>query len=266
MLILKRISSWNLWIHAILILSFIYSSSLISPKVSLIRCVHLWYQVLILMEVPWIFVMIDARIEVAATLARITVLLHYSVGIKERVHGGYPFIIVLLWVVIINRSGCSYWFNLELIMLLLWVEHIRMLLAKLHRGVSLWEVTFTDRFKSLQRATLGHRIKHLTLHVLSMHKTSDVLFLLFEESLAILVEHLIDLLPVHALWDFRLAMEVVLIYCPVWIDTSEHANTYMSPLNRFFSKSLWVIQVIILLNSLKSGLNACASTVLFLII
>ena len=40
--------------------------------------------------------MIDARIEVAATLARITVLLHYSVGIEERVHGGYPFIIVLL--------------------------------------------------------------------------------------------------------------------------------------------------------------------------
>ena len=56
--------------------------------------------------------------------------------------------------------------------------------------------------------------------------------------MAILVEHLIDLLPVHAFWDFRLAMEVVLIYCPVWIDTSEHANTYMPPLNRFFSKSL----------------------------
>ena len=99
-------------------------------------------------------------------------------------------------------------------------------------------MAFTDGVQSLQRATLGHRIKYLLLLVLSLYEASDVLLLLFEEGLAVLVEHLIDLLPVHAFWDFRLAMEVVLIYCPVWIDTSEHANTYMSPLNRFFSKSL----------------------------
>lgn len=57
-----------------------------------------------------------------------------------------------------------------------------------------------------------------------MYETCDVLFLLLEESLAVLVEHLLDLLPVHAFRDFRLSMEVVLIYCPVWIDTPQHAD------------------------------------------
>ena len=99
-----------------------------------------------------------------------------------------------------------------------------------------------------------------------MPETSDVLFLLFEKSLTVLVEHLIDLLSVHAFWDFRLAMEVVLIYCPVRIYTPQHANAYMSSLNSLCSKPLRIIRVLILLNSLKTGLNACASAILFLIV
>ena len=102
-------------------------------------------------------------------------------------------------------------------------------------------MAFTDGLQGLQRATLGHRIKYLLLLVLSLYEASDVLFLLFEESLAVLVEHLIDLLSVHAFRDLRLAMKVVLIYCPVRIDTPEHANAYVSALNRLCSQSLRVI-------------------------
>ena len=68
-----------------------------------------------------------------------------------------------------------------------------------------------------------------------MYEASDVLFFLFEESLAVIAEHLIDLLSVHAFRDLGLAMEVVLLYCPVRIDTPEHANANVSSLDRLCS-------------------------------
>ena len=47
-------------------------------------------------------------------------------------------------------------------------------------------IDITDRLEILQRATLGHRIELLALDVLGLSETSDVLFLLLKESLAVL--------------------------------------------------------------------------------